>query len=263
MRLHHTSHRLSRFVLAVAAMSGASLLTPTTASAVITVDGHVADWGVHPGPYGDPSQWTPDSGINFFQQDHDPAVSFLGPGWGGQAFDAEAAYFTRQGGTAYFAVVTGFPLEGRPYYAAGDLAIDFGSDGSYEFGVKTTDPGHHLFGSTTWINPTPFPISGPLAIASGADWGAVQFGYDNTSYVADGHYAFEVGVPVSLFGAYWSGSDQPDFTLHWTMSCGNNAINLHVPAHTSPVPEPVSSALLLLGLGGLAVVRRRAVTSIG
>ena len=101
------------------------------ASAVITVDGLISDWGVTPGPFSNgASQWTPGAGIDFIQEDQDPEVDFLGPGFGGQRFDVEAIYFTQQGPTAYFAVVSGFPLAGWPGYSAGDLAFDFGSDGS-------------------------------------------------------------------------------------------------------------------------------------
>ncbi len=258
MKTHTPTPTAVRVSLALAVMIGAMLLVPSMAAASITVDGNMSDWGVHPGPYGDPSQWTPNAGVSFFQQDHDPAVSFLGPGWGGQAFDAEAAYFTRQGDTAYFAVVTGFPLTGQPGYSAGDLAIDFGSNGSYEFGVQTgLASSHDLYGNATWSDPTLFPGSGPVSITGGTNLGGVQFGYDSTSYLVDGHYVFEVGIPIALFGSFWDGYI-PDFTAHWTMSCGNNAINLHV----SPVPEPVSSILLLMGFGGLAFTRRRAAKSI-
>ena len=228
------------------------------ASAAITVDGSLGDWGVSPGPYGNPAQWTPNSGVFFTQEDTNPAVSFLDPGWGGQDFDVEAAYFTREGNTAYFAIVSGFPLAGRPGYAAGDLAIDFGSDGSFEFGVNTTGSNHYLYGNATWIDPTSFPVSNPYALAGGTQLGGVQFGYNSALYAANGHYAFEIAVPISLFGSSWMGLDHPDFTVHWTMSCGNDAIDLRVPPR-SAVPEPVSSVLMLLGVGGLALTRRKLV----
>lgn len=233
------------------------------ASAAITVDGSLSDWGVHPGPYSaGASQWTPSSGIAFVQEDQNPAVSFLGPGFGGQRFDVEAIYFTQQSSTAYFAVVSGFPLVGISGNTPGDFAIDFGSNGSYDFGVKTTGP-HALYGSPTWSSPTVWPVSGPLAVVSDTQLGIVQFGYQPLTYVANGHYAFEIGVPTALFGSYWPTSGTLDMSLHWTMSCGNDALDLRVRQSITPppppppmIPEPSGLLLFAMGLTGLVRGRR-------
>ncbi len=220
--------------------------------ASITVDGLLGDWGVTPGPYAaGPSQWTPNAGISFIQEDQNPAVSFLNPGFGGQQFDVEAIYFTQQNSTAYFAVVSGFPLRTVSGYTPGDFAIDFGSNGSYDFGVKTVGT-HTLYGSPTWSNPGLFPASGPSAVTSGTAKGVVQFGYQDSAYSANGHYAFEIGIPKSLFGSYWPTSGVLDMTLHWTMSCGNDELDLHVHQTIPPtIPEP--SDFLLFGCGLLAL----------
>ena len=230
--------------------------------AAITVDGLLSDWGVNPGPYSaGPSQWTPNTGIAFVQEDQNPAVSFLNPGFGGQQFDVEAIYFTQQNSTAYFALVSGLPLRKVDTYPSGDFAIDFGSNGSYEFGVKTTGT-HTLYGNTTWSAPNLFPVSTPFAITSGTALGVVPFGYQESAYTANGHYAFEIGVPTSLFSSYWPTSGTLDMTLHWTMSCGNDALDLHVrqlvtPPPTTPViPEPSDLLLFSFGLQGLTGVRR-------
>ena len=171
----------------------------------------------------------------------------------------EAIYFTQQGPTAYFAVISGFPLAtvtaNGQTYLPGDLAIDFGANGSFEYGVETIGT-HLLYSGATWANPG-FLVSAPYALAGGTSVGPVQFGYQSNAYSATGHYAFEVGIPISDFTAVgWTDTSRPLFDLHWTMSCGNDALDLVVPG--SVVPEPTTCALMLLGLGGLTFRRRRA-----
>jgi len=221
----------------------------------ITVDGQLNDWGVTPGPYGS-SDWTPNAGVSYFEEDQNPGIYYLSPGYGGQDFDAEAIYFTRDNTFAYFAVVSGFPLDGRYYqgqqYDAGDFAIDFGSDGIYDFGVETrgADRGK-VYSNPTWINPL-FTSCGPYAMATGTLVGNSAFFYNNTTYLANGHYVFEFGIPISLFGSNWSAADYiPDFTAHWTMSCGNDCVNLTVEQVPNS-PEPNTFALLALGLTAAA-----------
>lgn len=236
------------------------------ASATMVVNGSLDDWGVTPGAYDSinpQAQWVPSTaGVTYVSEDQ---IDYsLNPGYGGQDFDVEAIYFKKEGDIAYFAVVSGFPIGGYPNYNgsayyAGDLAIDFGSNGSYEFGVTVTNhlsgvAPDHLVGNaaTDWSTPY-FTESGPFQLTGGTDLGAVQFAYNSTTYLVGDHYVYEYGIPVSLFGADWTG-DNPDLTVHWTMSCGNDALDLHVNAVLNP--EPSTYALLLLGLSSFGLLRR-------
>lgn len=242
------------------------LLLASSRAQAVTIDGAVGDWGVNPGPYGS-SDWVPSSGVVYTQEDQNPAVDYLNPGYGGQGFDVEAMYFQRDTTFAYFAIISGFPLEGRIYggapYYAGDVAFDFGADGSYEFGLETGAANRgKLYGNPTWNQPL-FTVCGPYDIATGTLLGSVAFGYDKTSYLANGHYAFEFAIPISYFGSFWGDpSGTPKFNMHWTMSCGNDCLELNVPADPARgpniplTPEPSTYVLLTLGLLGLAAARK-------
>lgn len=226
----------------------------------ITIDGQLNDWGVSPAAFGS-TDWTPFAGIASSIEDHDPKINFINPGWGGQLYDAEALYFKREGMLAQFAMVTGLPWPGDGKgIVYGDFAFDFDSDGSYEFGLETRGNNGfqlgHLYGNPTWDDPF-WTVSTPYDLLSGTDIGAVNYAYNKTSYVAHQHYVIEFSVPISFFGSFWNGDGNPEFTLHWTMSCGNDAIDLYVPGTTTNVPEPGTMALLGLGLAGWKISRRR------
>lgn len=230
-------------------------------SHAVTVDGVLTDWQVNPGAYGS-SDWTPAAGILYAEEDQNPSIDYLNPGYGGQKFDVEAMYFTRDENFAYFAIVSGFPLEGRDYlgdkYTAGDVAFDFGSDGSYEFGLETTGANRgKLYGNAAWTDPI-FKICGPFDLKSGTLLGSAAFAYDKTTYITNGHYVFEFGLPISLFGAYWADPfTTPEFTMHWTMNCGNDCLRLNVPFSTIPhSPEPSTYVLMLIGMAGLFALNK-------
>lgn len=255
-------------------MLAASALTTTTAQA-ITIDGNLADWGLK--QTGKASDWTPDpakvpSAEQYTVEDQTGgAGTRLFPGWGGQAYDAEALYVSITPSYLYLALVTGLSPNtpdnpAANSYAPGDFAIDFGRDGSFEFGIQTTgaDAGK-VYQVTAWDyglwdvngnhNPANPDLKHPTSIKTGIQVGVGSLIYTDTPfknmgiYKNDKHYVIEAAIPLSAFAGY-SGK----FDVHWTMNCANDWITAD-PELT--IPEPATLALLPLGLLSLMVMRRR------
>ncbi len=262
------------------ALSAAAFTLPAPA-AQLTIDGNFADWGI--ANNGTVSGWTPNSGILFTVEDQSNANNgYLSPGWGGQAYDAEALYltwYTKMDGQTYLALglITGHdpntPTNGSSY-GRGDFAIDFGRDGSFEFGVLTADRSGTLrqgdvVGTTNadwatglWSAPgvyDPAHSSYVTKVNTGTDVGnaslVISSNFGNMGTLGGNHWFYELEIPVSVFGNHWVGNSPTEsFDVQWTMLCANDIIVVDpVPATVS---EPASLALVL-GAAGIAGLARR------
>lgn len=248
----------------------------------ITIDGNLADWGLQRN--GNATDWNPDPALNLVKDIHykvedqtGNANTYLNPGWGGQAYDAEALYVYLNSTHLYLALVTGLDPKTKTNpaantYGPGDFAIDFGQDGVFEFGIETTGSkagavyqvtqwGYGLWDVNGNYNPANPDKKHPTSILKGTQIGMGDLIYTTTPFTnmgahkKDKHYVIEAAIPLSAFLSLgYSGK----FDVHWTMDCANDAIWADPVLATNAVSEPATLALLPLGLLGLLAMRRRA-----
>lgn len=215
-----------------------SLLCFTAQAQAITIDGSfgLAEWAGH---------YSSDDGVG--------PSGFVGPGSGGQAFDVEYLGLKVKDGVVYFGLQTGFNVadgvsQNWIDYKPGDFALDTNNNGLYEyaidFAVTSGVPSYSLYQVSEWQNSMyaahykadPFQYKTgtliPAAFTGAYGSGVYASNTDGgTSYVLEGSF------DISNLAAYLGGP----ITLHWTMSCGNDYLNV------TDVPEP--STLLLMGSG--------------
>lgn len=248
-------------------------------ASAIVVDGNIDEW------LSNKATWAPaNSAIHAAIDDKTGGPNtYLNPGYGGQAYDAEALYATIQGDKLFIALATGHnpltPTSGNNY-GAGDFAIDFGKNGSYELGINFRNPNgvsnadnfgvnsgvyrvsewyYGLWQAPNSYNPGNAMHSDPTSIKSGSLVGQADFAYSTLAktgygtYANDGHYFYEMSLDLGLLQRHgWDGSA---FNIHWTENCANDTI-LVDPDRA--VPEPGSMALFGVAMFSLLGLRRRA-----
>ncbi len=244
--------------------------------AAFTIDGNLSDWGVSRN--GNVNDWTPNAGI--FHTIEDQHSNYLSPGYGGQAYDAEALYAYKDDQNVYVGLATGHNPETAQNpagnsYGAGDFAFDFGINGQYEMGLNVKPSWDNfgveagIYNNVTWAeglwadNAAPGYVKSehPTSILAGDLLGTAllvisdgQTGYGE--WINDVHYFYEFSVSLDLLRlAGWQGEK---FNIHWTQNCANDSLLVDPPA---PVSEPGILLLLMTGFVGIIGLRRQSIAA--
>ncbi len=214
----------------------------------------------------------------------------LTPGWGGQKFDAEYLFYKLQGNNLSIGLQTGFDVisnNGQVYdnyhYYTGDLALSFdGNNSNYEYaidfgnltknyaGTKKINAQSNntsgvdtagLYEAKSWNNDiwayNKYGLSAPYGVSSGSLLLAANDDNFSQGSAANGYKSDISYFTMFTFDLSNITGLQPNFVLdaHWTMSCGNDAIDGRVTL--AKVPEPSPILLFVLGLVGLVIARRK------
>lgn len=256
----------------------------------IDIDGNLNDWGVTPGSdyisSPEVSSWVEDS-VDYAHN------GYVGPGYGGQPYDFEAFYAFTDDLYLYVAMVTGMPPTGaspifsqggnpytQTYFYPGDLALDLNGDSFFEYGLELTG-----YSDNTLDGPAgngqysyaPQKKGNLYRVSDTNGWnkGLALSNYVNTelnyrsssslSYIGStgvvynkygttDHYVMETSIPLYYFNI----DPGVDWTLQWTMTCGNDIGYLTVdnPMDITTIPEPATLILLGLGMTGFLLRKR-------
>ena len=224
---------------------------------------------------------------------------YVNPGWGGQDFDAEYLFYQYDvaSTTLSIGLQTGFDIieglvnhVGKDYYA-GDLALSFGGLNYFNYGIdfgfgaqygyytdtSSVQPvqGQNagLYSVSSWNNnvysgytaSNPFAISAGSAVDNAGFSSSSGFGLSDTSNNLTSYYQ-KVSFNVSKIAEQLNAPGPEllklsdfSFKAHWTMSCGNDAIDgegVIFQRGYHHAPEPATFVLMFLGLLGLVGVRR-------
>ena len=186
-----------------------------------------------------------------------PVGGYAGIGVGANVFAGNmfrnAATLAAQGSGGSF---TNLPLGGRLSFSFLFAAIDSWDDGNAQFGPDNFElliNGSTVY-STTVGNFPPSSTNGGTLLSSGSfvgNSGFIDSAWDFTNVAGLQSLPYAGTSVTYLFrasGAGWQGGDDESWAVD------NFRISLDVP---SAVPEPETYALMLLGLGAVAIITRR------
>lgn len=294
--------RIKKWALACASIA-VGLSCQSSWATPITVDGNLSDWGVAVSDNNGSSFGSLAGNIGLVAAHLEDASDisnsyYLGPGDGGQNYDAEFMAVARQGNTLFVALVTGQrPDNGMAYYSPGDFrfetsagrfGVEAGGGKGHASSTATSALGKAVTegaaGSTYTLKSNGETLAYSDAAAAqtaGSLWRdvswildpiapkeAVQFQINTLSQqlgMAD--YIFTRNsvtsqhaiIEFALDLGVFGGVDL--YSLHWRPSSGSDEVDVALNLSTQ-VSEPGSLALLMAGMLAMApAIRRRAMQS--
>jgi hypothetical protein len=269
------SSAVKKVILPLIIMVGMIVVSAAPVFAYSVADHSLSDWGISltgtgadawhffetQAPLSPTAEYLPDDDADIYRgRRADDHFQFVGPGWSYfNLFDAEAMMFDNDDTNAYIAIVTGLPkggadAPGNPHFNPGDIFIDVGNNG-YDFGIKYDDGKLYQYTGyqSVYYDGTPMPdysAAGPWRINGTLINSPIEFYYSTSP--DNSHYFMEASIPLSLLNI--SSNQNTPIGIHWTMQCGNDALNL--AGTVNGTPEPASMVLLGMGLFGLIGLRK-------
>ncbi len=257
---------MRRFFIIFIALGGVFLYFPSAKA--YNIDGYLTDWKVDlssANNKGYLDTHLPSGGLDIDVATEDNTDASYGwrqvyPGWSYEnKFDVEAIYFDNDATNAYIAIVTGLPKSGSSGWDPGDIGIDVNGDNIYEFGINTATG--RLYGSldeTDWDGVYYDGVNHNPDYSEANPWNIIDKKSKRLDYVPfvyslnqNTHYVLEASIPLSLLGLSANLGDPITYlTIHWTMECGNDYLNLE--ATVNPIPEPLS--IVMMGIGVLGFI---------